>query len=167
VSVNVSATNLLDPSFPGLVSQLLDDHGLPPDQLVIEVTETTAMADVHRCKQAIAALSDLGLIVSVDDFGAGFTSLAYLSSLAVRELKLDRTFIDGLAFAKDPRNRALVGSTINLAHSLGLRVVAEGVEDVESLELLSALDCDLAQGYLISRPRPARELALEPFTRVR
>jgi len=166
VSVNVSATNLLDPAFPGSVAQLLDDHGLPPELLVVEVTETTAMSDVQRCRHAIAALSELGLIVSVDDFGAGFTSLAYLSSLSVGELKLDRTFIDGLASAHDPRNRALVGSTISLAHALGLRVVAEGVDDEESLELLSDLECDLAQGYLISRPRPAAELPLENFSRM-
>jgi EAL domain-containing protein (putative c-di-GMP-specific phosphodiesterase class I) len=165
VSVNVSATNLLDPGFPALVQQLLDDHGLPPGLLVIEVTETTAMADVHRCKRAIQSLSDLGLVVSVDDFGAGFTSLAYLSTLAVGELKLDRSFIDGLARGTDGRNRALVGSTINLAHSLGLRVVAEGVEDEESLELLADLECNLAQGYLISRPVPAGELTLERLPR--
>jgi EAL domain-containing protein (putative c-di-GMP-specific phosphodiesterase class I) len=165
--VNVSATNLLDPAFPGVVGRLLEDHGLPAELLVVEVTETTAMSDLHRCRQAIAALSELGLIVSVDDFGAGFTSLAYLSSLAVGELKLDRTFIEGLALGHDPRNRALVGSTISLAHALGLRVVAEGVEDEESLELLSDLECDLAQGYLIGRPRPADELPSEDFSPAR
>jgi EAL domain-containing protein (putative c-di-GMP-specific phosphodiesterase class I) len=99
-------------------------------------------------------------VVSVDDFGAGFTSLAYLSSLAVDELKLDRSFIHGLVSSPDARNQALVRSTIELAHALGLRVVAEGVEDEESFALLTELGTDLAQGYLISRPLPAHELDL-------
>jgi EAL domain-containing protein (putative c-di-GMP-specific phosphodiesterase class I) len=120
------------------------------------------MADFERCKDAIEALGGLGLVVSVDDFGAGFTSLAYLSRLAVGELKLDRSFINELASSGDDRNLALVRSTIDLAHALGLRVVAEGVEDEASLELLGELACDLAQGYLISRPKPASELTLAP-----
>jgi diguanylate cyclase (GGDEF)-like protein len=163
VSVNISTTNLLDAGLPGLVERLLARHQLEPSALVLEITETTAMADVHRCKQAIQALHDLGLIVSVDDFGAGFTSLAYLSSLAVGELKLDRSFISGLAIARDGRDLALVRSTIDLAHALGLRVVAEGVEDQASLDLLLELDCDLAQGYVISRPRPIGDLSLAPY----
>jgi len=105
----------------------------------------------------------LGAVVSVDDFGAGFTSLAYLSSLAVGELKLDRSFIHRLADNEDSRNVALVRSTIDLAHSLGLRVVAEGIEDDASLQTLIALNCDLAQGYLIGRPKPAQELDLSPY----
>ena len=99
----------------------------------------------------------------MDDFGAGFTSLAYLSSLAVSELKLDRSFISGLADSTDQRNMALVRSTISLAHALGLRVVAEGVEDEASLDLLVGFECDLAQGYLISEPKPATELELGRF----
>src|ERR1700683_4465440 len=115
-------------------------------------------------------MRDFGVIVSVDDFGAGFPSLAYLGSLAVGELKLDRSFITELATASAGRDVALVRSTIELAHSLGLRVVAEGVEDSGSLDLLIELGCDLAQGYLISRPKPAPELDLaarhEPGLRV-
>ena len=161
VAVNISTTNLLDPDFAAGVAERLDHHGLPPEALIVEITETTAIADFDRCKQAIEQLRDLGLIVSVDDFGAGFTSLAYLSSLAVGELKLDRSFINGLAVAHEERNLALVRSTIDLAHALGLRVVAEGVEDVASLDLLADLNCDHAQGYLISRPMPADEIGLE------
>lgn len=163
VAVNISTTNLLNPDFSRLVGELLERHRLGPDALVLEITETTAMADVHRCKQAIQELRDMGLVVSVDDFGAGFTSLAYLSSLAVAELKLDRSFISGLSSAHDARDLALVRSTINLAHALGLRVVAEGVEDETSLEVLTELDCDLAQGYLISKPKPATEVSLAPY----
>jgi len=167
VAVNVSATNLLSPVFPSVVSKLLDEHGLAPAALAIEITETTAMVDFHRCKAAIQELHDLGLTVSVDDFGAGVTSLAYLNSLAVGELKLDRTFISGLAEARQPRDLALVRSTIDLAHALGLRVVAEGVEDEESFDLLAELGCDLAQGYLISKPLPPDELSLEPYSAAR
>jgi EAL domain-containing protein (putative c-di-GMP-specific phosphodiesterase class I) len=164
VAVNVSTTNLLDPAFPMNIQRRLAQQGLPPEALVVEITETTAIADFDACKRAIEQLRGMGLIVSVDDFGAGFTSLAYLSSLAVGELKLDRSFINGLAVAREERNLALVRSTIDLAHALGLRVVAEGVEDAASLELLSQLQCDHAQGYLISRPQPAAELELDQAT---
>jgi diguanylate cyclase (GGDEF)-like protein len=160
VSVNISASSLLDPAFTNLVEQLLERHGVPPTALVLEVTETTAIADFERAKRAIEELRDLSVIVSVDDFGAGFTSLAYLASLAVGELKLDRSFISGLATEDRERDLTLVRSTIELAHALGLRVVAEGVEEAPSMDLLSGLGCDLAQGYLISRPKPASELVL-------
>jgi diguanylate cyclase (GGDEF)-like protein len=162
VSVNISAGSLVDPAFPPLVERLLGSHNLPPEALVLELTETTAIADFERSKQTIQRLRDLGVIVSVDDFGAGVTSLAYLSSLAVGELKLDRSFITELGTADAGRVTALIRSTIDLAHSLGLRVVAEGVEDTSSLTVLSNLGCDLAQGYLISKPKPAAELALHP-----
>jgi diguanylate cyclase (GGDEF)-like protein len=161
VSVNISTTNLLDPGFPDHVAELLDRHGLPATALAIEITETTAIANFDRCKQAIEALRDLGLIVSVDDFGAGFTSLTYLSSLAVGELKLDRSFIIALTSGNEGRNLALVRATIALAHALGLRVVAEGVEDKATLHMLTSLGCDLAQGYLIGTPKPAAELTFE------
>lgn len=163
VSVNISTTNLLSEDFPDMVTGMLEERGLSPAALVLEITETTAMADVNRCREVTQELRDRGLVVSVDDFGAGFTSLAYLSSLAVRELKLDRSFINGLTTANDDRDLALVRSTINLAHSLGLRVVAEGVEDESCLDLLMGLDCDVVQGYLISSPKRAEEVSLAPY----
>lgn len=162
VSVNISATSLLETGFVGRVTELLDSFRLDPSALVLEVTETTAIADFDRSKRCIRQLRDVGIVVSVDDFGAGFTSLAYLSSLAVGELKLDRSFITGLATADGARDLTLVRSTIDLAHALGLRVVAEGVEDEQTLNLLVGLGCDLAQGYLISRPKPPAELLLAP-----
>lgn len=162
VSVNISASDLLDPDFPGLVERRLKEHALSPGALVLEITETTAIADFDRSQLAIQKLHDLGLVVSVDDFGAGFTSLAYLGSLAVGELKLDRSFITRLAGAEDGRDLALVGATVELAHALGLRVVAEGVEDNHCLGLLTGLRCDLVQGYVISKPKPAGELELAP-----
>jgi diguanylate cyclase (GGDEF)-like protein len=162
VSVNISASDLLNPDFPDLVSRLLAGYGLGPEVLVLEMTETTAIADFERSQEAIQKLHDLGLVVSVDDFGAGFTSLAYLGSLAVKELKLDRSFISRLAETKDGRDLALVRATVELAHALGLRVVAEGVEDEHCLGLLSGLHCDLVQGYVISKPKPANQLELSP-----
>jgi EAL domain-containing protein (putative c-di-GMP-specific phosphodiesterase class I) len=160
VSVNLSTTSLLSPQLPATIAEALERHGLSADALVLEITETTAISDFVRAKAAIYELSALGLLISVDDFGAGFTSLAYLSSLDVGELKLDRSFIHGLSLSEDARDLALVRSTISLAHSLGLRVVAEGVEDAITFEMLAAMHCDLAQGYLISAPRPAAEVDL-------
>jgi diguanylate cyclase len=106
-------------------------------------------------------LRDLGLVVSIDDFGAGFTSLAYLNKLAVGEIKLDRTFIAGLTANAGERDTELVRATIDLGHALGLRVVAEGIEDSATLDLLTGLGCDLAQGYFIGKPKPAADLILE------
>jgi diguanylate cyclase (GGDEF)-like protein len=161
VSVNISATNLLDPGFIEVVQGSLARHHLPSSALILEITETTVIGDFARCRLVIEQMRALGLAVAIDDFGAGFTSLAYLGSLAVSELKLDRTFIDGLA-GRDGRDQTLVQATIELGHALGLRVVAEGIEDRATLDLLAHLGCDLAQGYYISRPMPPMDLALEP-----
>jgi diguanylate cyclase (GGDEF)-like protein len=159
VSVNISATNLLDEGFADLVRHLLEKYRLPADALVLELTETSIISEFERSRLVIEELRSLGLVVSIDDFGAGFTSLAYLSNLAVGELKLDRTFIASLASRQSGRDFELVRSTIDLGHALGLRVVAEGIEDRETLDLLSAIGCDLAQGYFISRPKAAKDLA--------
>jgi diguanylate cyclase (GGDEF)-like protein len=164
VSVNISSSDLMNPDFPDLVQRLLAGYGLGPEVLVLEMTETTAIADFERSQEAIQKLHDLGLIVSVDDFGAGFTSLAYLGSLAVGELKLDRSFITQIGETGDGRDVALVRATVQLAHALGLRVVAEGVEDDACLGLLTGLDCDLVQGYVISKPKPPDQLELAPYT---
>ncbi|MGD0853828.1 MAG: bifunctional diguanylate cyclase/phosphodiesterase [Acidimicrobiales bacterium] len=159
VSVNVTTTNLLQEGFTDLIVELLKKNDLPGEALVIEITETTIIHDFAGCKAVIEKLRDFGVVVSIDDFGAGFTSLAYLSSLAVGELKLDREFITGLGDVDKERDLELVRATIQLGHDMRLRVVAEGIEDVETLELLSELGCDLAQGYYISRPMPAHKLA--------
>jgi diguanylate cyclase (GGDEF)-like protein len=159
VSVNVSATNLIDDGFVDQVRDLLERSELPGDALVLEITETSIIRQFERSKGVIERLRDLGLVVSIDDFGAGFTSLAYLSSLAVGELKLDRAFITRLGSGEREREVQLVRATIDLGHALGLRVVAEGVEDYGSLALLSRCGCDLAQGYFIDTPKPADELS--------
>ncbi|MGH7643911.1 MAG: putative bifunctional diguanylate cyclase/phosphodiesterase [Candidatus Dormibacteria bacterium] len=156
VSVNMSISNLLDPSFLEQVRELLARHQIPASCLVLEITETTLIKDFDGCQSAIAEMRAEGLGVSVDDFGAGFTSLAYLGNLAVSEMKLDRTFIVGLSTGRDS-DKALVRATIELGHALGLRVVAEGIEDDPTLNLLTGMGCDLAQGYFIGRPAPASQ----------
>jgi EAL domain-containing protein (putative c-di-GMP-specific phosphodiesterase class I) len=164
VSVNASTTNLLDPGFVDSVRDALARHRLPASALIVEITETTIISDFGRCKQVIANLRDLGVGVSIDDFGAGFTSLAYLGSLAVSELKLDRRFITDLSATDGNRDLALVRATVELGHALGLRVVAEGIEDAPTLEMLTGVGCDVAQGYFIGRPMPAAEVDLSPWS---
>jgi EAL domain-containing protein (putative c-di-GMP-specific phosphodiesterase class I) len=160
VAVNISPGTLLEDGFTDLVRSLLHAHELSAEHLVIEITETSVIADFERSKQVIDELRALGLVVSIDDFGAGFTSLAHLSSLAVRELKLDRQFISHLGTERQQdRDLQLVRATIELGHAMGLRVVAEGIEDAATLQVLSELGCDSAQGYFISMPKPAEELA--------
>jgi diguanylate cyclase (GGDEF)-like protein len=163
VSVNVSASDLLDSGLAKMIAGLLQKHGQPAECLVIEITETSVITEFERSKGVVQELRDLGVCVSIDDFGAGFTSLAYLSSLAVGELKLDRTLITGLASdragsAGERRDVELVRATIALGHALRLRVVAEGIEDEATLALVSELGCDVVQGYFVGRPGPAREL---------
>jgi EAL domain-containing protein (putative c-di-GMP-specific phosphodiesterase class I) len=174
VSVNISATNLLDPRFTDLVRDLLQSHRLPAEALVLEITETSVISEFDRSQRVIQGLWDLGIVVSIDDFGAGFTSLAHLSSLAVKELKLDIAFIRRLTAKDNEHDVDLVRATIDLGHALGLRIVAEGIEGNATLELLSDLGCDLGQGYFISKPLPAKHLVLsstipssQPVTNIR
>jgi diguanylate cyclase (GGDEF)-like protein len=166
MAVNISVTNLLDPGFIESVTELLAQHHLPASSLILEITETTIIRDFGACTLVIGQLRDLGIGVSIDDFGAGFTSLAYLGRLAVDELKLDRTFIRGLGSGDKGRDLALVRATIELGHALQMRVVAEGIEDGDALAVLAGLGCDVAQGYFISRPMPANDLVL-PAPRIR
>jgi diguanylate cyclase (GGDEF)-like protein len=156
MSVNLSASNLLDTGLPERVAELLELHALPPSSLVLEVTETVLLSDPDRSLAVVGALTELGAGVSIDDFGTGYASLTYLHQLPVAELKLDRSFTADLL--TDSRAAAIVASTIRLAHQLGLRVVAEGVEDPATLVHLRALDCDESQGYLHSPPLPADAL---------
>jgi diguanylate cyclase len=156
MSVNLSARNLLDPQLPRHVAEILDRHRVSPDRLVVEVTESAAMDDPHRAVAVLAALRDTGIGVSVDDFGTGNASIEYLARLPATEIKIDRSFITGIL--DDPRAEAIVRSTIDLARNLGLTVVAEGIETEAVLRHLTALGCDTAQGYFISRPQPPEQL---------
>jgi diguanylate cyclase (GGDEF)-like protein len=158
MAVNVSPNTLLAPDFVEMVRSCLDRHELAPENLILELTESSVIGDLAIVARVIEELQAMGVLVSIDDFGAGVTSLAYLSSLAVGELKLDRAFLAGLLGSDRERESDLVRSTIELGHTMGLRIVAEGIEDRGTLELLRELGCDVAQGYFISRPKPATEL---------
>ena len=156
ISVNVSTTNLLDPHFATMVEDALHRYQLPAAAVVLEITETMVLREFERCKGVIARLHEMNLQVSMDDFGAGFTSLAYLGDLALSEIKLDRAFTAGLATLD--RRRELVRATIDLCHALGLRVVAEGIEDQYTIDLLTRMGCDVGQGYFIGRPCAVSDL---------
>ncbi|SOC50873.1 diguanylate cyclase (GGDEF) domain-containing protein [Blastococcus aggregatus] len=153
VSVNLSASNLLDTGLPCRLAELLTRHAVPAASIVLEVTESVLLTDPERSLAVVADLAALGVTVSMDDFGTGYSSLAYLRDLPVTELKLDRSFTADLC--SDERTEAIIASTIDLAHRLGLRVVAEGVEDDRTLAHLRALGCDTSQGYLHSPALPA------------
>jgi diguanylate cyclase (GGDEF)-like protein len=156
VAVNLSASSLVDTDLPAQVSALLAARHLPASALQLEITEEFLMTDRDRARTILRRLRELGVQISIDDFGTGYSSLAYLRELPVDELKLDRSFV--FPMADDARAAALVFSTIELTHSLGLRMVAEGVENEIALTELAGHGCDQAQGYHISRPVPAAEL---------
>jgi diguanylate cyclase (GGDEF)-like protein len=155
VSVNVSPTDLVNENFPVEVAAALLRHRLPPTRLVLEVTESLLMADRERAVLVLERLREAGVGISIDDYGTGYSSLAYVASLPVTELKLDRTFVTSM---DSPRAAAVVTSTLQLARSLGLVLVAEGVEDVATIAALADLDCDVVQGYHVSRPLPPGQL---------
>ena len=165
VSVNVSVAVLLEAGFVSLVQRSLLTHRLPPSAIIVEITETSVISDFERAQRVIQELADFGVGVSIDDFGAGFTSLAHLSGLAVTELKLDRSFIVKLTESGTQRDRDLVRATIELGHALDLSIVAEGIEDQQTYDLLAELGCDLGQGYLMCRPAPADQLTLRSAVR--
>ena len=158
VAVNLAAANVLDVSLPALVTELLDEHDLPGSALECEVSEHTVMSDPHRVTEVLAALRALGVRLSLDDFGTGQASLAYLKQLPLDEVKIDRAFVTSMA--DDDGDAVIVRSTIDLARNLGLDVVAEGVESESVLEALVDLRCSSAQGFYLSRPLPAGELDL-------
>ena len=156
VSVNVSVTNLLDGLFPSDVEQMLTEHGLPPEALRLEITENTLLADPVRAQEVVRRLHELGVGVAVDDYGTGYSSLAYLRQLEVDELKLDRSFASRVV--DSAKDAAIVRSTVELANALDLVTVAEGVESEALWDELARLGCTLAQGFYLSRPLPADEL---------
>lgn len=157
VAVNLSTSCLDEPGLLEVVDGALARAGLPADRLVLEITETALMHDPVRAVEVTHRLAERGIGLSIDDYGTGYSSLAYLNDLPAEELKLDRSFT-ARALA-DPRTRAIVAGTVELAHHLGLRLVAEGVEDHDTEALLRGLGCDRAQGYLHARPMPVDAFA--------
>jgi EAL domain-containing protein (putative c-di-GMP-specific phosphodiesterase class I) len=156
VAVNLSMANLLDLDLVDTIDRLLTAHRVPPEQLILEITEGTFANDSSRSRKTVFALRRLGVRISLDDYGTGWSSLARLQDLSVDELKLDRVFVSRLA--EDPRSIAIVRSTVALAHSLGADLVAEGVEDEATLQALRRYGCNLTQGYVHTPPLPADEL---------
>ncbi|MGH2909774.1 MAG: putative bifunctional diguanylate cyclase/phosphodiesterase [Solirubrobacteraceae bacterium] len=150
VAVNLSVRNLLDRDLPREIARLLVTYQVPAASLHLEITESMIMTDPERALSTVGRLSDLGVRLSVDDFGTGYSSLANLRRLPIDDLKIDRSFVSPML--EDESDLIIVRSTINLGHDLGLRIIAEGVEDSATLEHLATLGCDLAQGYHLSRP---------------
>jgi diguanylate cyclase (GGDEF)-like protein len=154
VSLNISTEDLIDPQLPVRVSKLLAEYQIPAEQLIFEITESGVMLNPELALQVLHGLRACGISLSVDDFGTGYSSLTQLKRMPVQELKIDQSFIRDLDDASE--DSVIVRSTIEMSHSLGLKVVAEGVEFERSLQLLGRWQCDIAQGYLISRPLAAK-----------
>jgi len=155
LSVNLSTRDLLDPDLPLKFDALLVKHRVPAEAFCLEITESAIMDDPARALATLNRLSQLGFRLSIDDFGTGYSSLAYLKRLPVDELKIDKSFV--MSMEKDLDDAKIVRSTIDLAHNLGLSVVAEGVENAKAWDMLRELECDEAQGYHMGRPMPATE----------
>jgi EAL domain-containing protein (putative c-di-GMP-specific phosphodiesterase class I) len=156
VAVNLAASDLLDPDLPRDVARLLAERDVPPTCLALEVTEDGVIADPEGAAATLDAIARLGVRIALDDFGTGWSSLAHLRRLPVAELKIDRSFVTDMA--TDPDDAAIVRTTLDLARSLRLRVVAEGVEDDDTWALLSDLGADAIQGFVLSRPLPAGQI---------
>jgi diguanylate cyclase (GGDEF)-like protein len=157
LAVNLSTRDLLDPDLPQRLADAIARHHLSAGSLVLEITESAFMDDPERALRTLQRLRAMGLRLSIDDFGTGYSSLSYLKSLPVHELKMDRSFV--MSMAVDEHDAKIVQSTVELAHSLGLSVVAEGVENLSTWELLRVLGCDEAQGHAIAKPMPASQFA--------
>jgi EAL domain-containing protein (putative c-di-GMP-specific phosphodiesterase class I) len=156
VAVNLSTRNLLDAELAGNITKLLKLYNVSPGHLTLEVTESAVMSRPETALKVLTQLHKMGLKLSIDDFGTGYSSLAYLKKLPVQELKIDQSFVFGLS--ADDDDAVIVRSTIDLAQNMGLKVVAEGVEDQDVLDILKILRCDTAQGYHMSHPLPREEL---------
>jgi EAL domain-containing protein (putative c-di-GMP-specific phosphodiesterase class I) len=156
MSVNLSAVQLASDRCAEMVSSVLQSTGLQPEMLTLEITESAVMDDVPEVLHSVQALSSLGVRLAVDDLGRGWSSLAYLTRYPLSELKIDRSFVKGVA--RRPADRAVVRALVLLAHDLGLTVVAEGIEDVDQLAELARLGCDAGQGYHLHKPGSAADI---------
>jgi EAL domain-containing protein (putative c-di-GMP-specific phosphodiesterase class I) len=157
VSVNLSVRDLQHPGLAATVAETLRANGLSPRRIRLEITEGSVMDQPDRALATLKELAAVGVSLSVDDFGTGYSSLAYLQRLPVDELKIDRSFVLGLAGSSS--DGEIVRSTVGLGHNLGLSIVAEGVEDESSLAFLREVGCDIAQGFFIAKPMPPESIA--------
>jgi EAL domain-containing protein (putative c-di-GMP-specific phosphodiesterase class I) len=156
VAVNVSALDLHDAELPTFISGLLHDSGLAPSKLVLEITESAVMKDAVYAQKILRDLKERGIALAIDDYGTGHSSLAHLKRLPVDELKIDKSFIVSLS-EDATEDSVIVRSTIELGHNMGLKVIAEGVENAEAWDMLKRFGCDMAQGYFVSRPLPSAD----------
>ncbi|MCG8638028.1 MAG: EAL domain-containing protein [Desulfobacterales bacterium] len=155
VSVNISARDLLTFDLIGKIKSLLNEANMDPDLLILEITESAVMQDPEKALQMLRTLNGIGIRLSMDDFGTGYSSMSYLKRLPIQEIKVDKSFV--MELAKNHEDAVIVKSTVEMGHNLGLTVIAEGVEDEASLDMLTRLGCDLGQGYYFSRPLPEKE----------
>jgi EAL domain-containing protein (putative c-di-GMP-specific phosphodiesterase class I) len=156
IAINISAENLKEADFYQFICNELARTNVPANKVTLEVTESAVVDDPAAAIKLLSQFKDHGMHISIDDYGTGYSSLAQLKQLPVHELKIDKSFIQRLEHDED--DQIIVRSTIELAHNMGLSVVAEGIEDEYSLKWLTEHGCELAQGYYISRPKPANEL---------
>ena len=156
LSINLSVRDLFDVEIPKKIDAILREYNMPADQLVLEITESAWMEDPDQVKTILKSLSNMGIRIAIDDFGTGYSSLAYLKNLPVDEIKIDKSFV--LEMDKDKDDAIIVKSTIELSHTLGLSVVAEGVEGAESWKMLRALGCNYGQGYYMGKPMRPEEI---------
>jgi EAL domain-containing protein (putative c-di-GMP-specific phosphodiesterase class I) len=154
MSINISAVDLLDPHFLAYVESQLKHYNLPPQTIVLEVTESAVMDDPEKAIAILSQFNEMGVNLSIDDFGTGYSSMAQLKRLPVHELKIDKSFVLDVVNSED--DKIIVRSTIELAHNMHLKVVAEGVESLAVLNLLHDLNCDSAQGFYLSKPVAAQ-----------
>jgi len=155
VAVNLSPQCLLNPEFPEILTGILASYGFPAEFLTLEITETSIMAGADRSLKILERIHEMDVSFSIDDFGTGYSSLAYLKKLPVSEIKIDKSFV--LEMLKDESDATIVKATIQLGHNLGLKVVAEGIEDEKTYSALKDMGCDILQGFYISRPAPAKD----------
>lgn len=156
VSVNLSVRSFLDPTLPSRLGETLAQHGVEPSQLKLEITESMTISDPNRAFELVRRFNSMGIRVSIDDFGAGYSALSYLKRFPLHEIKIDRGFIQDLATNKE--SRIIVESTIGMAHLLGIQVVAEGIEDAETAQLLRKFGCDRGQGYYFAKPMASEQI---------
>jgi diguanylate cyclase (GGDEF)-like protein len=163
VAVNLSAVQLQQPDLADMVAAVLDDTGLSPSTLELEITESVLMDDAPRSVAILQSLKALGVKLSIDDFGTGYSSLSYLKRFPVNDVKIDRSFVDGLG--QNPADSAIVAAIVAMAHALDLETIAEGVETTLQMRELTNLDCTYAQGYLFARPQPPGDLSALLYSR--
>jgi EAL domain-containing protein (putative c-di-GMP-specific phosphodiesterase class I) len=156
IAINMSAKLLQSREVVELVGRAMNIWGAEPASLVLEVTESAMMSDPNAAHHTLSALHEMGIMLSIDDFGTGYSSLAYLKNLPVGELKIDKSFV--LHMAENQQDRKIVQSIIDLAHNLEMSVVAEGIENQQTLDMLIGMGCDYGQGFYIGRPMPIGEM---------